>query len=254
MTLTILPWLIPTIFSVFAFGFASSVLWYKHKAAKARTAMMQALAQTLGLTFQEKDTFGLVQQLKGFDLFQRERSRWLGKGKVVNVMRGWVDQTDVYLFDYIYTVQAGNSRKQVAQTVFFANEKTWSLSKFHLRPENWWHKLKAKIGLDSDINFEENPEFSEKYWLEGELEELVRQQFTPALQGFLAERPPAHLEGNNYYLLAYKPRKKMDDREARVFFKHCCEIVRFLKEKGGVELLDLAEMRKEGVAGQKHEY
>ncbi len=101
--------------------------------------------------------------------------------------------------------------------------------------------------MASDINFEENPKFSEKFWLKSEFEEMVRQQFTPGLQGFLSERPPAHLEGSNYYLIGYKPRKRMDVQEAEFFFRHWCEIVEMLKEKGGLELLDLVEMRGEGI-------
>lgn len=75
----------------------------------------------------------------------------------------------------------------------------------------------------------------------------MRQQFTQALQGFLCEKPPAHLEGSNYYLIAYKPRKKMDAEEAQLFFQHCCEIVQMLQQKGNLELLDLADLKKEEI-------
>lgn len=247
MLLSIFQFLVPIVFSVFALGFASSVLWYKRKAAIARTLAMEELAQMLGLSFLGKDSFGLGKQLQGFELFKRERTRWIAKGKVNNVMRGLVGETDVYLFDYSYTVQAGKSQKTISQTVFFANDKNWYLPGFHLKPEKWWHKLQAKLGIGTDINFKENPNFSEKYWLKGTYEDLVRDQFTPELQGFLSEKPPAHLEGNNYYLIGYKPRKKMDTIEAQIFFRHCCDIVRFLQKKGNLELLDLAELKKEPV-------
>lgn len=239
--------LIPVVFTLLGLGIASFGIWKKNKANLARTSAMQSLAQMLGLSFSANDSLGLARQLHGFDLFQHERSRWLSKGKATNVMRGMVGETEVYLFDYTYTVQAGNTRKQLAQTVFFANDKNWFLPNFHLKPEKWWHTLQKDLGLNSDINFEENIEFSEKFWLKGEFEELVRQQFTPALQGFLTEKPPAHLEGSNYYLIGYKPRKKMDTPEAQMFFQHCCEIVQMLQQKGNVELLDLAELKKEAI-------
>ncbi len=222
------------------------MLWHKHKAALARTAMMAQLAKSLDLNFSERDSFGLNKQLKDFELFRRERSRLFNNGKITNIMRSLIGETEVYLFDYSYTVQAGKSRKTISQTVFFANDKNWFLPGFHLKPEKWWHKLQAKLGISQDINFSENEEFSEKFWLKGKFEDLIRQQFTPELQGFLCEKPPAHLEGNNYYLIGYKPRKKLDAVEAKVFFRHCCEIVKLLQEKGNLELLDLAEMKKEG--------
>lgn len=244
---SIFPFLIPIVFSLLAFGFAGTVLWHKRKEAIARKIALEQLAEKLGLSFSAKDSFGLARQLSGFELFRRERSRWLGKGGITNVMRGLVGETEVYLFDYSFKVQAGNSRKTITQTVFFANDKNWFLPNFQLKPERWWHKLQAKLGISNDINFEENPKFSEKFWLKSEFEEVVRQQFTPGLQGFLSERPPAHLEGSNYYLIGYKHRKQMDAQEAEFFFQNCCEIVQLLQEKGGLELLDLAEMKKEGV-------
>jgi len=34
-------------------------------------------------------------------------------------------------------------------------------------------------------------------------------------------------------------------QEARSFFQHCCEVVQMLREKGNLELMDLAEIKKE---------
>ena len=180
--------IVPILTALFALGIAGALLYHKQKAALARTSSLEKLAQILGLSFTPNNSFGLAQQLQNFELFKRERSRWFNKGKISNVMRGSVGETEVYLFDYAYTVQAGKSRKTITQTVFFANDKRWFLPNFHLKPENWWHKLQSSLGLKKDINFEENPDFSEKFWLQGSFEDLVRQQFTPALQGFLCEK------------------------------------------------------------------
>jgi hypothetical protein len=236
--------LIPVSTMLFGLLAAAFVLWRTQKRDAQQAASMQNLAEPLGCTYSPADAFGLAQQLKGFDLFKRER-RWIGKGKVSNVLRGRVGDTDVYLFDYTYTVQAGNSRKRVSQTVFFANDKQWFLPDFRLKPENLWHKLQAGLGINKDINFEENPEFSDKFWLKSEFETLIRQKFTPELQDFFLEKPPAHLEGNNYYLIAYKPRKRLSGQDAVLFFQHCCQIVEMLHREGKMELLNLAELKKE---------
>ena len=81
-------WLVPVFISLFGLSFAGTLLWHKHKAAIARTASMGKLAEQLGMAFSAKDSFGIARQLQGFDLFKRERSRWLGKGEITNVMRG----------------------------------------------------------------------------------------------------------------------------------------------------------------------
>ena len=245
MVLLFDPSIVAPILSVLVgLSITGTALWRKKKTADLRANAMEKVANELGLTFTPKDHFGLIPQLQGFDLFDRERGRWFNHGKITNVMRGWVGETQVYLFDYSYTVSTGKTTKTVTQTVFFANDKNWFLPNFHLKPERWWHTLQKNLGLDSDINFEENPEFSEKFWLKGDFEELIRQQFTPELQGFLTERPPAQLEGTNYYLIGYKPKKKMEPDEALWFYRHCLEIVALLQQKKGEALLKLAELEK----------
>lgn len=243
MPLVLFPWLIPVAFSVFAFVFAAGMLYRRREAEKLRRVYLSNLARRLDLDFYEKDDFGLLAQLKSFDLFRRER-RWIGSnGRIGNILRGRVGETDVYLFDYTYSVQSNNSRRRITQTVFFANDKNWFLPDFHLKPETWWHKVQARLGAAGDINFDEHPEFSEKFWLSGEFADLIREKFSPALRDFLAERPPSHLEGSNYYFLAYKPRKRLDAAEAEVFFKNCCALVKLLQNEGKMELLNLAEIK-----------
>ncbi|TNE69309.1 MAG: hypothetical protein EP344_00460 [Bacteroidetes bacterium] len=208
----------------------------------ARQRALEALAQRLGLSFSADDRFGLLKQLKDFDLLHRER-RWIGRrGRIRNVLRGRVSNTDVYLFDYTYVISTGKSTRRITQTVFFADNKDWYLPNFKLRPETWWQKALGMFDK-SDINFPENPEFSGKFWLTGEFESLVRKTFHPEVQHFLVSRPPVFLEGNNFYLLAYKPKKALHPDDAEVFFEHCCQLVGHLqKEEGRLELLNLAEV------------
>jgi hypothetical protein len=241
--------IIPAIFLTAMLAFGAGMLWLGAKRAKQRRADLQQLANEFGLSFYEKDSFGLGTQLQAFKLFRPERGiRWKGRSnRITNVMRGQVDGTDVYLFDYTYIVHTGKSSHAVRQTVFFANDKDLHLPDFRLKPENWWHKILAKTGAGRDINFEETPDFSRRFWLTGEIEDLIREKFNPELQRFLAARPPIHLEGSNYYLIGYKPGKALNADEAQVFFERCCQIVRLLKTEQKSGLLDLAEVKKEVV-------
>lgn len=227
-------------------AFIGGVIWLKRKRDAQRRAELQQLARDFDLSFTEKDGYGLVAQLRHLDLFRFSgRRRWARNGKIYNVMRGHIGETEVFLFDYSYMVHTGKSSHEVRQTVFFANDKNWYLPDFQLKPETWWHKVMTKIGAMRDINFPENPDFSRKFWLTGELEDLIRKQFGADVQELLKERPPIHLEGNNYYLIAYKPGKQLNTDEARVFFEHCCRLTQLLKSKEPVELLHLAELKKE---------
>lgn len=234
----------PLLAMAFGIGLALFMFWRNNQLEIARTAAMESLARALEMPFLAQDSYGLAKQLQGFDLFRRERSAWFSKGKVTNVLRSHLDGADVFLFDYTYTVQAGKSRKTITQTVFFANDKQLALPNFRLKPETWWHKVQTMLGFAKDVNFEENPDFSEKFWLKGDFEDLVRQRFQPELQQFLLSRPPAHLEGEGYYLLAYKPRTRLQPADAKAFFQQCLEMLRHLRQKDNADVLDLAEIKK----------
>jgi len=224
-------------------GLVAGIIWSRRKYAALRQVEMADLARQNGLVFQEQDMLGLARQLQKFDLFHRERSGWGRKGKISNVMRGKVGDTDVYLFDYTYVISTGKSARIVAQTVFFADDKKWDLPDFCLKPENWWHKLMTALNVDKDINFQEHPDFSEKFRLTGELDDLIRSKFGPELREFLSARPPAHLEGCNYYMIAYKPGKRVKQEDAQDFFDHCCRLTELLQHGGGLELLSLADLK-----------
>ncbi len=102
----------------------------------------------------------------------------------------------------------------------------------------------AKLGVAGDINFPENPDFSQRFHLTSKLEELARQKFGPELQKFLLGGPRIHLEGSNYYLIAYQPRKLLRGEEARLFYERCCQLTALLKGAEKQDLLDLAELKK----------
>lgn len=242
MLLVIAPFLIPLFFAVTAAAFAAGVRFRRAEMDRQRRLQLSELARRLGLQFREKDDFGLLQQLKNFDLFFRRR-RWFHSGQIANVMSGRVGETEVYLFDYIYYVSSNNSRRRIVQTVFFANDKNWFLPNFKLEPETWYHKVMDRLGMSADINFEEHPEFSDSFRLKGELADLIRDKFSTSVRDFLTDRPPSHLEGNNYYFIAYKPRKKLNADEAEIFFENCSHLVELLKKEGKTELLNLAELK-----------
>jgi len=238
------PIILPILFGIIGLALAIGVFSLKRKRRAVRTAGLEQLAKQLGLTFSADDSYGLGKQLQHFDLFERERSRWRHGGKVTNVLRGQVGETPVWMFDYTYLVSTGKTTKEVRQTVFFADDKNWYLPNFKLKPEGWWQKVLTKIGAAKDIDFPENPDFSDRFWVTGGFESLIRKQFSPELQQLLTERPPVHLEGSNYYLIAYKPGKSLEGDAARIFFEHCCQLTQKLRDKEAQDLLDLADLKE----------
>lgn len=136
--------LIPILFLTAMVAFIAGMVWFVKKRETQRRSDLQDLAHELGLSFHEKDAFGLSRQLQAFDLFKLERKKWGKSNRITNLMRGQVNGTDVCLFDYTYVVSTGKSTTTVRQTVFFANDKAFNLPDFRLKPENWWHKFWQK--------------------------------------------------------------------------------------------------------------
>ncbi len=238
----VLPMFIPIILMALALFIGLTI---KSMREKRQIAEAQQTAQALGLSFTEKDNFGLSPQLKAFELFRHSRRRWGRKTQVTNILRGQVGDTEVYQFDYSYIVSTGKSAHRVSQTVFFANDKQWSLPDFRLQPEQWWHKVLAKLGAAEDINFTDNPDFSQHFHLTSKLEALAREKFGPELQQFLLSGPRIHLEGCNYYLIAYQPKKLLKGEAARLFFERCSQLTALLKGTEKQDLLDLTELKKD---------
>ncbi|MCY7327304.1 MAG: hypothetical protein LH618_02005 [Saprospiraceae bacterium] len=236
--------LLPIFLTILFMALSISIgLWIKHLRDARKKADAEQTARSLGLAFSEKDLFGLAPQLKAFEMFRHSRRRWRRNSQVKNMLRGKVGDTEVFQFDYSYVISTGKSARRISQTIFFANDKQWSLPDFDLRPEQWWHKVLAKLGAAADINFPENPDFSQRFHLTSPLEELARTKFSPDLQKFLLGGPRIHLEGSNYYLIAYHPRKVFRGEEARAFFERCCQLTELLKGEHKQDLLDLVELK-----------
>lgn len=172
-----------------------------NKRLKQRTAEIQQLAHHLNYDFQEKETFNSLPLLKDFALFKRG----FGK-KITNVLHHndeW-NQIDNKIFDYKFAISTGNSTRIFRQTVFFIQSKKLGLPNFWLKPEKFFHRIGNYLGLTQDIDFEEFPEFSKNYLLQGEDEELTRYIMNNELLQFFSLNKGWYIEGINYYLIIYK--------------------------------------------------
>ncbi|MBL7827868.1 MAG: hypothetical protein JNJ57_14660 [Saprospiraceae bacterium] len=227
---------------------AFTVRGIKNETRDNRSLELESFAASAGMSFSQKDQHGLLRQLKSFDLFRHERKAWFSTGKISNVMRTMLDDTEIYIFDYSYVISTGKSTRTVLQTVFFANDKNWYLPRFILKPETLWHKFIQLLGFN-DIDVAENPEFSGAFWLKGDgkFDDLIRQKFTPEVQELILRRPPAHVEGNNYYMVEYSPNEIIPPHYMKAFLDSFKTLVKRFKTEGKLELLDLAELKKEVV-------
>ena len=190
-----------------------------------RREKMEGVAAEIGLQFKEKGDKGLVNLLSDFKLFK------IGHHKTIRNLL-WNDsfQEDlkVRLFDYRYTVSTGNSAHVEKQTVFFIQSKQLGLPQFHLQPESFIHRIGHWLGF-KDINLDNEPEFSRKYYLKGPEEELIRQTFSDPVARFLKNEKAFHAEGLNYFLIIYFKKKLVSPEEIPAFFNKCMHVFEVLK-------------------------
>lgn len=165
----------------------------------AREERYKGLCGLHNMEYLGVDEFGVRAQLKSFTLFDR----YSGKIRHLCKQKSHSLDTEIYLFDFKYYVQAGKTRKVYDQTVFFINSKQLALPEFMMKPEHFGHKLAAYFGWGEDINFESYPAFSETYHLTGEHEEFVRHTFDDKVLKFFSKTSGWTVEAANYYMIFY---------------------------------------------------
>lgn len=178
---------------------------------KERSAAFQVLANQLNLKYESQNDFGLIKQLSDFGLFKYGSSQ-----KISNLLTEKAFDSENYLFDYQYVVSTGKSAVRFEQTVFFVNSKQLSLPQFVQKPESFFTNLMAFLGFD-DIDFANFPEYSDKFHLKGEYEEVIRFYFSEELLQLLSDQNSFNMEAMNYYFILYHQNKLIHTSELKAF-------------------------------------
>ena len=120
------------------------------------------------------------------------------------------------------------STKTIVQTVICFHSPQLSLPRFSVRPEEWHHKLRSKLGYQ-DIDFESHPtavEFSKKYLLRGRGEQKIRALFTDKVLAFFAGQDKLCVEGFSSHLCFYRAEKLIEPEDIPAFMKEGFEVFR----------------------------
>ena len=171
---------------------------------RERTEQLEAMARGLGMGFREKDEYGLIALLRDFKLFRKG-----GRKTISNILtkNSSLMEEKVNVFDYRYTISTGKSSRTFHQTVFFIQSKQRAMPEMLMKPEHFFHKIGAWMGMQ-DIDFEEHPEFSNSYLLQGEDEALIRRTMGhEAVVHFFTIEKNWSLESIGFFMILYQERK-----------------------------------------------
>jgi hypothetical protein len=190
-------------------AFVALIIFFIWWMEKKRTEALRQIATDLEFDFFPRGDAGLLRELSPFHLFAQGHSR-----RLYNLMRGQANKLEVDIFDFNYTIGAGQHQHTHSQTVVCFHLPDNSLPQFSMRPESIWHKIGTWFGYQ-DINFETHPTFSRKYLLRGREEDAIRDLFGPEVLDYFEGTNGVSLEGGGDLLVYYRTGKRTDPRQVR---------------------------------------
>ncbi len=191
-------------------------LWYE----KNRQKKLAQIADQLGFDFQPKNDTVSDRGLEGFDLFQQGRRQ-----QCKNTMTGTLEDIGVAIFDYQYTVGHGKHQTTYRQTVAALQLPQPLFPAFTLKREHVFHKIGQAFGA-KDIDFDDFPDFSKRYLLNGADEQAIRDFFTPdTLRYFEQLKPKWELQAHGHQMILYQRAKRFKPAQYDGFLKQAWDVL-----------------------------
>lgn len=167
---------------------------------RKRREALEKMADSLGLVFLAKDDGSVTAPFQRLSLFQIGKSR-----RATNCMSGDSGEVRLSIFDYQYTTGSGKNQSTRRFTVVGMESPRLRLPGFSLRPENIFDRIGGMLGFQ-DIDFAEDPAFSDAFVLKGEGEAGIRRLFSPALRAHFLLHRDRSAEGSGNLLIGYGAR------------------------------------------------
>lgn len=208
--------LLPVVFFLGITALAVGILIWSVLREKRRTETFEALAAEMGFDFAETDNdFG--GQFPGFKLFQQGHGR-----QARRVMRGDAGGITVCIADYRYVTGSGKNRSVHNLTALLLTRTGMGAPHCALRTQHFYDLLGKLVGFQ-DIDFDEDPEFSKAYVLQGEDEAAVRERFGPEVRAHFLElrrkNVDLQFEAAGDTLLLYV-RRLLSPEEIQAYLEH----------------------------------
>ncbi len=183
------------------------------QAEKKRKAAIEAAAVELGLAF-SPTLAGPDQQLfETFELAHIGHGREASSATIADS-----GELRMVLFDYKYTVGSGKNKSTRTYSVVMAISQTLAMPKFSMTPESFFHRLADFFGF-KDIDFDDDPAFSDQFLLKGENEAEIRNFFTPHRRAGLLPLGPISLEAHDHVFIYYRSGKQSNAAHLRAMME-----------------------------------
>jgi len=192
-----------------------------------RRKQLRAVAERMGYSYSEHGA-GQADAVTGFALFSQGYSR-----NAWNLLSTEANGVAATAMDYRYELgqHSSKNRRIVTQSVLLLESDRLDLPAFLLRPEGLSQKLAGAMG-QQDIDFENQPDFSAAYVLQGDDEPRVRALFGREKLAFFAGHRGLCIEGYGRKLLYYRAKKLVSPEAIPSFIADGLAILDLLAGKG----------------------
>jgi MFS superfamily sulfate permease-like transporter len=140
-----------------------------------------------------------------------------------NILTRYTQYGKLDISDIILTIGARHGT-DTHITIAHVSDVDFVAPDFALEPEQMWTKL-SELSFGQDIDFDNHPQFSRKYYLRGDDEKAVRGFFTEDVIKFLESHDGVHIEAHKNKLLVYLKRDQADAAEIRKMISFVEEFV-----------------------------
>jgi hypothetical protein len=158
-------------------AFIAFLIWLVWYLDKRRREAWMAAANDLGLQYSRRDD-SIMTTFAGFKLFGFGRRR-----RTKDILKGKVREGEVVMGDYQYVTGHGKHQQLHKQTLCILKSPSFHLPHCFLRKQQRFFDFMGKLFGGKDIDFEDDPEFSKAFVLQGEDEIAVRTAYHPGVRG-----------------------------------------------------------------------
>jgi hypothetical protein len=195
-------------------------------AIKRRRDQLHTFAAARGFTFMAEDLLGLRDRMGVFALMRRGHSK-----KVRHVLIGDHGGRQIILFEYVYVTGGGKDSHTHTQYCC-----TWqapaAVSRLMVRPEGFFDRI-GDWFTGKDIDFPDDPAFSDAYVVSGDDEAEVRGLLTPAVREFAMRNSLESLEMVGDLALLYGRGGSLEVRRCEELLRLSEGLDRVLAGRGG---------------------
>lgn len=160
---------------------------FGHLQVKRRREDFKALAQREGFSYAQQDLESVLDLGRGFKLFQEGTNR-----RACNVLTGRISEVTGVLADFHYTTGSGKHAQNHQITVCLIHHPRLHLPEAFLRRQVAVFDALGKWFGGQDLNFDDDPQFSNRFVLQGHDEPATRTLFNPEVRSWCVSQAEQH--------------------------------------------------------------